>query len=131
MIFLLPLFLLIVLLAYAGLSVLALSFFTMFYVWSLVFKLPEVRERAMTFKYRYSFLRQMFRLDELMMKRTPHIHPIVRRQMPPLFFMLIAFALTLDPFVFSGLLGGLLLEGLYALSRGHDGLFQNFKKHIK
>jgi len=130
-IFLAILFAGVFLLHLAGGSLLALSFFITFYVWNLALHLPEVRQRAMTHRYRYSFLRQMFRVEDLIARRSPQIHPIIRRQMPPMTLIVMAFLITSQLSVFFGTLGGLLMEALYLILRGHNGFFQNFKKFGK
>ncbi len=131
MIFLALLFVFVFLLTLTGVNMLSLSFFTTFYVWNLVFQLPEMRERAMTHRYRLSFLRQMFRVDDLIATRSPQVHPIIRRQMPVVTLMGIAFWVTFDFGVFFGILGGLLVEGLCVLFRSQNGIFKHFKKFGK
>lgn len=112
-------------------SFLSLSFFITFYVWNLVFQLPKVRERAMTYRYRFSFLRQMFRIDDVIATRSPQIHPILRRQMPAITLMVMAYFITFEIGVFFGILGGLLVEGLCKLFRDQNNFFKHFKKFGK
>lgn len=94
----------------------SLNFIILGFCWNFTIKAPSLRERILLRKYRFSFLKFIFRLDDFLASFSDNYwKSTLLRSLPPLLISLFSFILSSRGWFFLTLLGSAYFEFVYYL----------------
>ena len=112
--YLIALFILTLLLWGVSLNYSTLNFIILGFCWNFTLRAPSIREKMLLRKYKFSFLKMVFRFDNFLSSLSEkYWTQTLIRSLPPLLISLLAFVISSDGWFFLTLLGSAYFELIY------------------